>query len=161
MKSDRLIKHLAIPAAIALVIYAVAYTGIEHLRYRKGPWLVSFSRDADMPALRIDQAALGITNVVIGFLGEPAPTHTVAAWDFSRPREVPYDVPFGECVFMDTTFLPGTVVFEMFGHEIQLLPRALTIDKRETAWQSGMVLHLWSSPGARKGDTPGMPASRR
>jgi hypothetical protein len=36
---------------------------------------------------------------------------------------------------MDTTFLPGTIVFEMFGHEVQLIPRVLTIDKQEQPWR--------------------------
>jgi hypothetical protein len=46
-------------------------------------------------------------------------------------------VPFGKCVFLDTTFLPGTVVLDLFGHEVQLLPRVLTIDHVEHAWHSG------------------------
>jgi len=43
---------------------------------------------------------------------------------------------------MDTTFQPGTVVFTNFGHEIQLLPRVLTIDKVERPWQSGTTIDL-------------------
>jgi hypothetical protein len=52
------------------------------------------------------------------------------------PQPVPYEIPFGKCVFMDTTFLPGTMVFDLFGHEIQLIPRVLTIDKTEIPWRS-------------------------
>jgi hypothetical protein len=53
---------------------------------------------------------------------------------------VPFDVPFGKCVFMDTTFLPGTLAFELFGHEIQLIPRVLTIDKQEQPWRSNVII---------------------
>jgi hypothetical protein len=40
---------------------------------------------------------------------------------------------------MDTTFQPGTLVITEFGHEIQLLPRALTLARQE---QSGAVIAL-------------------
>jgi hypothetical protein len=45
-------------------------------------------------------------------------------------------------VFLDTTFLPGTVALSLFGHEVQLLPRVLTIDKVEKAWRSGETISL-------------------
>jgi hypothetical protein len=50
---------------------------------------------------------------------------------------------------MDTTFLPGTLVFELFGHEIQLLPRVLTIDKKEQPWRSNETIALPNTHGAR------------
>ena len=66
---------------------------------------------------------------------------------------MPYEVPFGKCVFMDTTFLPGTVTFELFGHEIELLPRVLIIDRQEHRWQSDAVIvlsRLQPAPAAPK-----------
>jgi hypothetical protein len=41
---------------------------------------------------------------------------------------------------MDTTFLPGTIVIDLFGHEIQLIPRVLTIDKTDFPWESGKTI---------------------
>jgi hypothetical protein len=41
---------------------------------------------------------------------------------------------------MDTTFLPGTIVFDLFGHEIQLIPRVLRIDGKEIPWQSNATI---------------------
>jgi hypothetical protein len=39
---------------------------------------------------------------------------------------------------MDTTFLPGTVSFtNIFGHDIELLPRVLIIDRQEHSWKTG------------------------
>jgi len=61
---------------------------------------------------------------------------------FEQPRQVPYDLPIGRCLFMDTTFLPGTIVMEIFGHEIQLIPRVLTIDRQEQPWKSDAVIAL-------------------
>jgi hypothetical protein len=49
-------------------------------------------------------------------------------------------------VFQDTTFLPGTVVIQTFGHEIQLLPRVLTLDRAEHPWRPGEVIFLTNQP---------------
>jgi hypothetical protein len=61
---------------------------------------------------------------------------------FGQPKPVPYEVPLGSCIFMDTTFLPGTVTFQLFGHEIELLPRVLVIDRQEHTWRPDKVIAL-------------------
>ena len=126
----------------ALAVYIFAYSAIEHRRTRNGPWRVAFTNDAaGSPALLINQPKLAITNVQIIFSGAPMPANSTPL-DLAQPRPVPFDVPFGKCIFMDTTFLPGTIVFDFFGHEIQLIPRVLTIDKTERAWKSGEIITL-------------------
>ena len=147
MKRDRLLKHILVAFGIALLIYVTFYTGIEHRRTGKGPWVATFTNDsAKAPAIIINQLALGITNVQITFPGESNSlaegAHTL---QFDEARVVPFDVPFGKCVFLDTTFLPGTVALNLFGHEVQLLPRVLTIDKVERAWHSGEIISLQHS----------------
>jgi len=147
MKKDNPLKHFALAFVLALVIYAVFYEGIEHRRARSGPWQVTFTNDtAGQPALVINHPRLAITNVEIRFPGETlspadsaitnsrAKVNAGATLFFSQPRQVPYDVPFGKCIFMDTTFLPGTVTFQLFEHEIELLPRVLMIDHEEHPW---------------------------
>jgi hypothetical protein len=128
---------------IAVVVYAVAFYAIEHRRTKNGPWRVTFSSSggASTPCLIIDEPGLGITNLKISFPGQTAPA-TNAVLVFDQPQEVPFPVPFGNCVFMDAISLPGTVAFSLFGHEIQLIPRVLTIDKREYPWQSNTPLEL-------------------
>lgn len=144
MKSDNLLRHLVVPFAIAVMVYLVFYAGIEHRRTRNGPWEVAFTNAASgVPALIINQPKLAITNLQISFPGETNPANQQStSFAFSQPRDVPYDVPFGKCVFMDTTFLPGTIVFDLFGHEIQLIPRVLTIDKKEIPWRSNETIAL-------------------
>ena len=144
MKPERPLKHFLLAFLLALVCYAVCYTAIEHRRARNGPWQVAFTNDsAGVSAVLINEPRLGITNVQITFPGSPAPsTNAGVLCVFSRPRTVPYAVPFGECVFMDTTFLPGTVTFHLFGHEIELLPRVLLIDKREHPWVPNDILSV-------------------
>lgn len=144
MKRDGLAKHAAIAFFIALIVYLAAYNFVEHRRERKGPWQVTFTKaSAGMPALIISQPALAITNVQIVFTGaQSAGANAELTLAFAQPFPVPHAVPFGRIIFMDTTFLPGTIVFEVFGYEIQLIPRVLTIDKRERPWKSNEQIFL-------------------
>ena len=144
MKRDRLLQHTLVAFGIALLVYVTFYTAIEHRRTRAGPWRVTFTNDtANARAIIINQPALGITNVQISFAGEsnslPEAARTL---QFGEARAVPFEVPFGKCVFLDTTFLPGTVALNLYGHEIQLLPRVLTIDKGERPWRSGETISV-------------------
>jgi hypothetical protein len=143
-------KHFILAFLLALAGYIVFYQGIEHRRTRNGPWRVIFTTGSnEVPTIVIDQPRLGITNVQIRFAGEmlPAANRSITLL-FGQPRAVPYEVPFGRCVFLDTTFLPGTVTFQLFGHEIELLPRVLVIDRQERRWRSGSALALTHAPAA-------------
>jgi hypothetical protein len=147
-KSGNPLKHFIAAFVIALVFYIFAYHAIEHRRVRKGPWTVTFTNGpAAVPALIIDQSILGATNVQILFTGHSAGSNREAqTLVFAQPRPVPYDVPFGQCIFMDTTFLPGTVTFQLYGHEIELLPRVLIIDHEEHRWSAGETITLRAAP---------------
>lgn len=148
MKSDGILK-LALPIFLAaLAAYAIAFHLIERRRVSKGPWRVTFEYTAGSPTLRINQPVLGITNVLLIFTNQPGSQATAPqALEFATARAVPFAVPFGQCVFQDTLFLPGTVALELFGHQIQLLPRVLTIDHSEHAWRSEQVIPLDSKAG--------------
>jgi hypothetical protein len=91
----------------------------------------------------INQPKVGITNVQLIFVGERVPASIApGTLAFDQPRSVPFDVPYGKCIFMDPTFLPGTLTFSVFDHEIELLPRVLMLDHREHPWQSGESIQL-------------------
>src|SRR4051812_15843339 len=144
MKRDNPAKHFIFAFAIALLGYVLVYHFIENRRTQKGPWQVTFTNNPTGSAeILINQSTLGISNVQILF-----PNQTITNYQspinhaFSQPKPVPYDVPFGKCVFMDTTFLPGTLTFRFFGHEIELLPRVLVLDRQEHSWRSGEVITL-------------------
>ena len=47
-----------------------------------------------------------------------------------------FDVPFGECIYQDLMFLPGVVTMNLLGHEIELMPRTLVINKKQMPWDS-------------------------
>src|SRR5205085_10087673 len=141
-------RHFAVAFLLAVIIYAVFYQGIEHRRARNGPWKVTFTNDAaGAPAILIDQPKLAVSDVQITFSGETTPSMTTAGvWIFNQPRQTPYEVPFGKCIFMDTTFLPGTVTLQLFGHEIELLPRVLMIDHEEHQWVPRSTFALQRPP---------------
>jgi hypothetical protein len=153
MKRDNPAKHFIVAFIIALLGYVLVYHFIENRRTRKGPWQVTFTNNpAGTPAIVINQPALSISNVQIQFPNgvvtnnqssitsyqSPVTNHFV----FNQPKPVPYAVPFGKCVFMDTTFQPGTLTFQFFDHEIELLPRVLILDRQEHAWKSGEIITL-------------------
>ena len=152
MKKENPVKHLALAFAIALVLYVASFAWIENRRTHNGPWQVNFTNETGIPTLIIDEPKLNVSAVRINFPGQ-SPSATNAVISFTAGREVPFDLPFGQCVFMDPTFQPGTLVFAVFGHEIQLIPRVLTIDKKEYAWKSGMTMSVTNPPrsvGGRK-----------
>jgi hypothetical protein len=132
-------------AAVALG-YLVLFHLIEGRRVAKGPWQVTFTVHAGAPTLRVNQPALGIRDVQLVFTAAQVATNLLQTFEFDQARPVPFELPFGRCVFLDTTFLPGTVVLEAFGHEIQLLPRVLTINRVEQPWRSGARIELGAPP---------------
>lgn len=145
MKPENPLKHFLLAFLIALTLYLVAFNGIEHLRYRKGPWQATFTAGSDdVPVLVVSQPALNITDLKITFPDEKT-TNRSPTITFRQPRPTPYDVPFGRCIFEDLTFLPGTVTFDLFGHEIELLPRVLIVNKKQLAWRSGAMITLFAT----------------
>ena len=60
------------------------------------------------------------------------------------------DVPFGKCIYQDLMFLPGVVTMNLLGHEIELMPRTLVIDKKEIPWTAdkGKIVILPLEPEA-------------
>ena len=140
MQSAGLIRRITLLFFIALAVYFVLYETIEHQRTRKGPWQVTFTNSPSAGTwLLVNQPGLHITNFVIRLESAPAPPAGPATLRFPEPHRVPYDLPVGRCLFLDTTTLPGTVVMELLGHEVELLPRVLVVDKQELPWAIGSI----------------------
>jgi hypothetical protein len=140
MRSDSLVKHLAIAFAIAVVLYIVSFSWIQHRRVFRGPWEITFVTDAaGRPSLLISQPMLQISQT-IAFPGRKIAPANLAR--VQRFEEAVTDLPFGEMIFQDPTFLPGTVTMRLFGHEIELLPRVLIVDKKEIPWRAGQTIDV-------------------
>jgi hypothetical protein len=137
------IKTLVLLFVGALAFYSIAYVVIEQRRTRLGPWVVTFTpAPSTGVVLNISHARLQITNVQIHLPNLSTETNQSQTIRFDRPRPVPFPLPAGQCVFMDTTFQPGTVVIEAGAQQIQLLPRVLTINGNEQPWRSDSVIVL-------------------
>lgn len=152
MKENKL-RIFLIPLGMALLIYFGGFFTVEFLRHRKGPWEVHSTTTNNVPAVVVNQPALGIRNVMVVLDGEtPPPGFAPSTQTYDGPREVPFDVPFGRVVFLDMTFLPGTVTLDLEGHAIELLPRALLINGEEFPWESNKTHHL--DPANKKHPIP-------
>jgi hypothetical protein len=140
VKSSGQSRHFLIALLLAVVIYGATYYSMEYQRTRHGPWRLTFSAGGtNSPALLINEPGLHLENLRLDFPGQSAAA-TNATVVFDQPRDVPFDLPLGKCIFMDAMSLPGTVTLVLFGHEIELLPRTLTIDKKDYPWQSNTNL---------------------
>jgi len=144
MKKKGAVRQFLIAFLITAIAYAVLFIVVERMRGRKGPWQVSFGEAAGAPAIIIDQPRLGITNVTLIFEGQSVGRSPLQRppWRFAEARPVPFDVPYGRVIFLDTTFLPGTVTMQLFGHEIEFIPRVLILDHEEHAWRSGETIRV-------------------
>ncbi len=139
-KSEGILRHVVVAFLIALVIYLGGYSCDHYMRLRKGPWELTFASEPDgTPTLIINQPQVGVTNVTLRLTQEVS-VQEPKSMLFTGPDHEP--IPFGKVVFFDTTYLPGTVTFDFFGHEVELMPRTLVLNFEERAWQSGEVVSL-------------------
>jgi len=141
-------KTFLIIGLVTLIAYFTIFSWVESRRRKNGPWEITFTQIDDSPALLVNHLKLGLTNVVVIFLQATVTNQQPTIIQFEHGQVAPFTLPYGKCVFLDTLFLPGTVTCEMFGHEIQILPRTMTIDHVEHPWQPGEKILLTNRPSA-------------
>jgi hypothetical protein len=126
---------------VVLILYLGVFYGIEHWRHSKGPWEMNFMSDAQgNPSVVVYQPKLNISSVELLFPGERVRgTNLSQRIAFDRPLQ---KVIFGRVLYEDLTVLPGVLTFDLFGHEIEMLPRTLVIDKKEVPWTSERVIEM-------------------
>jgi hypothetical protein len=140
-------KTFLLIAIVILIGYIAIFSWVENSRRKSGPWELTFTQVNNSPALLVTHAKLGLTNVIIVFPDVVA-TNATQTIRFEHGRVAPFDLPFGKCVFLDTLYLPGSMAMELFGHQIQLMPRTMLIDRVEHAWLSGEKILLTNRPPA-------------
>jgi len=137
---------------MALGLYIGGFALNEHLRLRRGPWEVTFRSSPHGDAqIHIQQPGLGIGPVDITFVGE-AYTNDDVTIRFDVPRQ---PVPVGRVKYDELTYLPGVVTLDLFGHEIELLPRTLYVNRRARNWSSATNIVL--QPSDRPASLPEPP----
>jgi hypothetical protein len=149
--------HFLAAFLLAAIVYSVVFFVDYQLRTRRGPWEVTFTvQPGDTPRLTINQSALGLNNVHIEFPGETADTvqETVR---FHSPEQ---PVPLGRVLYEDLTYLPGVVTLELFGHEIELLPRVLYLNRQAQPWRTNTTISLLPEDRLPSLDEP-LPKKRR
>lgn len=141
MKSERLPKILLTGFGSALALYIVAFAWMQSCRTSKGPWQVVFLTDnSGTPGLLVTQPKLKISERIMFSSEHLLQSNLVRSVVFDDPNKT--NAPFGQIIFQDLTFLPGTVTLNLFGHEVELLPRVLTIDKQEHPWKKDEVISV-------------------
>jgi hypothetical protein len=153
---DNILKHAAIAFVAALVVYVGFYSCDAHLRTRKGPWVVEFTQTTNQePLLVISQEGLGIKNVRVVLEGDTV-TNAAGVLRFEHPARL--GTPYGRVRFHDLTYLPGTITLDVYGHEIELLPRTLFLNTKEVPWRNDSVFVLSPTnkiPGLKDRDRKG------
>ncbi|WCJ60213.1 hypothetical protein NXS98_03535 [Fontisphaera persica] len=131
MNSPPLRRKIFLLAAFTLAFYVAAFYGIEWWRAKLGPWEVTFTSSTNHPpTLVIRQPRLGIEKVEIIFEGESAPP-TNLLLRFDHPIRT---VPWGTVVHQDPVKFPGVVTLHLFGHEVEMMPRVLSLNRRAVPW---------------------------
>lgn len=139
MQSDGIFKPLLITFCLALVGYGLMFGCDRHLRSRKGAWELTFASSTEgEPVLTVDQPYHGISKVRMVFKGESflGPTKRLR---FDGPG---VSLPFGQPIFFDTTYLPGSITLDLFGHQVEILPRTLILNFEERPWVEGELIEL-------------------
>ena len=141
MKANITPKSIVAWFFVVVALYLCVFYGMEYWRHRKGAWEVDFVLDrGGNPSIVIYQPRLNISSVELLFGGEKvAKTNLSQRISFDRPLN---KVLFGRVLYEDLTVLPGVVTFDLFGHEIELLPRTLIINRKEVPWKSETVIEL-------------------
>lgn len=141
MKSEGFVKHVIFAAALTLVVYVAGFWWIEHINHRHGPWEIRFKTDAEGHlSLTVDQPALGISNVTVSVADKALTNRNFSAT--VRFHDVTNTAPVGELIYFDTRTLPGVLTFNLLGHEVEFMPRTMTVDLEEVAWASGTNIVL-------------------
>lgn len=140
MKSDAFPRSLLLAGVAIMALYFVVFYGIEGCRHAKGPWEVTFTTNELGPVALVKQPRLDLS-ATIKFPGETGRTTNLPQTvRFNRPKQ---PVPFGDVIYEDLMQLPGIVTFDFFGHEIELSPRTLIVNKRQVPWTPPPSLELW------------------
>lgn len=145
MKSGITPKSIAVCFVAVLSLYLAIFYGVEHWNHRNGAWEIEFMSDAmGNPSIAIYQSKLNISSVEILFPGEKvSATNLAHKVKLDRPLNfLPFQMPIGEVIYEDLRSLPGVITFNFFGHEVELLPRVLIVNKKEIPWKSETIIEL-------------------
>lgn len=134
-------KSITLTFVLSVFFYFLAYGWISRWQTGRGPWQVEFTTNqVGVAQIIITQPALGFSNITVRFEGETlAPTNHTGLVLFSKPRQ---PTPFGELIYDDLMQQPGVITLDLFGHEVELLPKYLILNRQPVNWTNGAVITL-------------------
>ncbi len=124
------------------LLYGILYKAADYGRGRMGPWILTFDEaPSGSPRVTINHDKLQIRGVQIVADGDAAVPdgRGPATVRFRSPADEP---SFGKVLFTDLTFLPGVITLDFFGHEVEILPRVLVINRKSFAWSQAKEFRL-------------------
>jgi len=133
-KPDGIGRHVLAAFVLSLLVYVGGFWGCTHWRLRRGPWELTFAAgETNGATVTVRQSALGIDEVRLVFPEAQVTNRLPLTIRVATPDDA-QGLPFGHVKFLDTTELPGTMTLELFGHEVELLPRVLLLDRVPHPW---------------------------
>ena len=134
-------KSITTTFVVAVIFYFLAYGWMSRWQTGRGPWQVEFTTNqTGVAQIVIAQPALGLSNITLRFEGETlAPTNHPGIVLFSKPRQA---TPFGELIYDDLMRQPGVITLDMFGHEVELIPKHLILNRQPVSWTNNIVISL-------------------
>jgi len=143
-------KHLLLRAglifATALIGYIVVSSGSSTAAWPRAVGRHLYA-EAGVPVLTVNQLKLGIRDARIVFADARTASNPAQTLEFIQARAVPFDVP-SAMRFSGPAVSPGYARVGFVRHEIQLLPRVLTIDKKEHPWRSAETMNFACTRGS-------------
>lgn len=122
--------------------YLLVFWGTEYVRGKDGPWRLVFSSDAaGVPSLLVEHPGILAGGMELKFSEEKVEPGQRVECLLDKPIK---PLPWGKRISEDLTFLPGTLAIDAFGHEVEIAPRILVVNRKEIPW--GSQMHLVVNP---------------
>lgn len=124
----------------AFLVVTLLLTGWWMMR-GSGHWVAEFSTEADKNVLIIHlDSNLSQRAKILLPQTEAYPTAQVILDNLHSP------LPHGKIVFIDNTVLPGRVIIEIDGHQLDIMSRAIITNGTEYPWAQATTIELPALP---------------
>ena len=131
---------LIIILLITLLVVIAAFIFIIKPIRERSPWNIKFEISDGIPSIYISNNTPMVPATKIIFSNEKINRDLSENIAFEKHNI--NKIPFGEITFTDVTLFPGRITLKLFNHEIDILPRALIIDKKEYKWGERLIIDL-------------------
>jgi hypothetical protein len=122
------------------------YLAFSQFKFYSNAWSVTFEVSDGQTSLDITSGKFKGNRLLIFFphaaTVQATPPQTVVFWK----KEAAAQVPFGHVDFVSPRPSPGRVTFRVLGHEVDLRPQAVYLDRIEYKLDSNRIIRLLPAP---------------